>query len=108
MTLIIDFSVILILIAGIWQFREPRRAKSGNLTAACALICAFFLVLYRSGIMDVGVVVISLLGGAIAGYAVARTVSMIQVPAMVAFQHGAGGVAAFLVSLVELTAAPMH
>jgi NAD/NADP transhydrogenase beta subunit len=103
MTLIIDFSVILILIAGIWQFREPRRAKSGNLTAACALICAFFLVLYRSGIMDVGVVVISLLGGAIAGYAVARTVSMIQVPAMVAFQHGAGGVAAFLVSLVELT-----
>ena len=50
-----------------------------------------------------GVVVISLLGGAIAGYAVARTVSMIQVPAMVAFQHGAGGVAAFLVSLVELT-----
>ncbi len=30
-------------------------------------------------------------------------VSMIQIPAMVAFQHGAGGVAAFLVSYVELT-----
>ncbi|MBR9987050.1 MAG: NAD(P)(+) transhydrogenase (Re/Si-specific) subunit beta [Desulfosarcina sp.] len=103
MTLFIDFSVILILIAGIWQFREPRRAKSGNLTAALALICAFILVLYRNGIMDSGVVVISLLGGAIAGYAVARAVSMIQIPAMVAFQHGAGGVAAFLVSLVELT-----
>ena len=28
---------------------------------------------------------------------------MIQVPSMVAFQHGAGGVAAFLVSLVELS-----
>jgi NAD(P) transhydrogenase subunit beta len=28
---------------------------------------------------------------------------MIQIPAMVAFQHGAGGVAAFLVSFVELT-----
>jgi len=103
MTLIIDFSVILILIAGIWQFREPRRAKSGNLTAALALTCAFILVLYRNGIMDAGVVVISLLGGAIAGYTVARAVSMIQIPAMVAFQHGAGGVAAFLVSLVELT-----
>jgi NAD(P) transhydrogenase subunit beta len=102
MTLFIDFSVILILIAGIWQFREPRRAKSGNLTAALALTCAFILVLYRNGIMDAGVVVISLLGGAIAGYAVARTVSMIQIPAMVAFQHGAGGVAAFIVSLVEL------
>jgi H+-translocating NAD(P) transhydrogenase subunit beta len=40
-----------------------------------------------------------------AGYALARAVDMIQVPAMVAFQHGAGGVAAFLVSLVELTRA---
>ncbi len=103
MTLLIDFSVILILIAGIWQFRDPRRAKFGNLTAAFALICAFFLVLYRNGIMDTGVVVLSLLGGVIAGYVVARAVGMIQIPAMVAFQHGAGGVAAFLVSLVELT-----
>lgn len=103
MTLIIDFSVILILIAGIWQFRAPRRAKTGNLIAAFALMCAFILVLYRNGILDAGVVILSLLGGAIAGYAVARAVSMIQIPAMVAFQHGAGGVAAFLVSLVELT-----
>ncbi|WP_319521999.1 NAD(P)(+) transhydrogenase (Re/Si-specific) subunit beta [uncultured Desulfosarcina sp.] len=103
MTLTIDFSVILILIAGIWQFRAPRQAKTGNLTAAFALMCAFFLVLYRNGILDAGVVILSLLGGAIAGYAVARAVSMIQIPAMVAFQHGAGGVAAFLVSLVELS-----
>ena len=103
MILLLDFSVILILIAGIWQFRAPRRAKSGNLTAACALICALLLVFYRNGVMDAEVVVVSLLGGAIAGYAVARAVSMIQIPAMVAFQHGAGGVAAFLVSLVELT-----
>jgi NAD(P) transhydrogenase subunit beta len=103
MTLLIDLIVILFLIAGIWLFREPRRATSGNLMAAFALTCAFILVLCRNGIMDAGIVVISLLGGAIAGYAVARTVSMIQIPAMVAFQHGAGGVAAFLVSLVELT-----
>ena len=33
----------------------------------------------------------------------ARAVNMVQIPAMVAFQHGAGGVAAFLVSFVELT-----
>lgn len=103
MTFLVDFSAVLMLIAGIWQFREPRRAKSGNLTAAFALLCAFILVLYRNGVLDAGVVVVSLLGGAFVGYAVARVVSMIQIPAMVAFQHGAGGVAAFLVSLVELT-----
>ncbi len=101
-TLLIDFSVIAVLIVGIWQFRAPRGARFGNWTAAFALLCAFILVLYRNGIIDTGTVVLSLLVGSIAGYAVARTVSMIQIPAMVAFQHGAGGIAAFLVSLVEL------
>ena len=103
MTRLLDVAVILILIAGIWQFREPRRAKTGNLTAAAALLCALILVLFRHGVIDVGTVVVSLLVGSVAGYAVAKSVGMIQIPAMVAFQHGAGGVAAFLVALVELT-----
>lgn len=103
MTLLIDFTVIAILIIGIWQFREPLRAKHGNMTAALALFLAFILVLYRHGVVDIGTVVIALLVGAIAGLALARAVSMLQVPAMVAFQHGAGGIAAFLVSLVELS-----
>lgn len=105
MTLLIDFTVIVILIIGIWQFREPLRAKNGNLTAALALFLAFMLVLYRHGIVDITTVVISLLVGVVAGLALARVVSMIQVPSMVAFQHGAGGVAAFLVSLVQLSRA---
>ncbi len=103
MTLLIDFTVIVILIIGIWQFREPLRAKNGNLTAALALFLAFMLVLYRHEIVDITTVVISLLVGTVAGLALAWVVSMIQVPSMVAFQHGAGGVAAFLVSLVELS-----
>lgn len=103
MTLLIDFTVITILIIGIWQFREPLRAKYGNLLAALALFLAFILILYRNGIVDTATVVVSLLLGAIAGLALARVVSMIQVPAMVAFQHGAGGIAAFLVSFVELS-----
>ena len=103
MALIIDFSVILILIAGIWQFREPRGARIGNLMAAFALLCAFVLVLYRHGVLDPGIVILSLLAGTFVGYAVARAINMIQIPAMVAFQHGAGGMAAFLVSFVELT-----
>ncbi|MCP4627123.1 MAG: NAD(P)(+) transhydrogenase (Re/Si-specific) subunit beta, partial [bacterium] len=37
------------------------------------------------------------------GWIVALLVDMIQIPAMVAFQHGAGGVAVFLISFVELT-----
>jgi NAD(P) transhydrogenase subunit beta len=102
LTMLVDLAVIAVLILGIWQFRSPRHARQGNLTAASALLCAFLLVLYRNGIIDTAVVVISLMGGALSGYAVARAVGMIQIPAMVAFQHGAGGVAASLVALVEL------
>ena len=103
MTLFIDFTVICILVLGIRLFRRPGSARVGNLMAALALLCAFFLVLYRYGIMDVRTVAVALLTGAVLGYAVARAVNMIQIPSMVAFQHGAGGVAAFLVSFVELT-----
>jgi NAD(P) transhydrogenase subunit beta len=60
-------------------------------------------VLYRNGVIDVGTVLIALLVGAILGDAVARGASMINIPSIVAFQHGAGGVAAFLVAFVELT-----
>lgn len=103
MTLFFDAAVIALLLTGIRQFRDPKSAKFGNLTAAFALALALILVLYRHGLVDIGVVVMALLVGSIAGFALARAVDMIQVPAMVAFQHGAGGVAAFVVSLVELT-----
>ncbi|MBF0200448.1 MAG: NAD(P)(+) transhydrogenase (Re/Si-specific) subunit beta [Desulfamplus sp.] len=102
MNLIIDFLVISGLILGIWLFNAPRKAKFGNLTAAFALFCAFALILYRHDIIGAGTVGISLLLGALAGYVVARTVNMNQIPSMVAIQNGSGGAAAFLVSLVEL------
>lgn len=100
-----DFAIILILIAGIWQFRSPRNAKGGNLAAAFAVFLALVLVIYRNGVLDPGTVVIILLVGSAVGWLVAVRVNMIQIPAMIAFQHGAGGVAAFLVSAVELTRA---
>ena len=103
MSLCIDFSVIAALILGFWQFREPPKARFGNMTAAFALLLAIMLVLVRHNVIDLRVVLIAVLIGAIPGLVLARTVNMIQIPAMIAFQHGAGGVAAFLVSFVELT-----
>lgn len=99
----VDLGIILILVAGIAQFRTPRAARTGNLTAAAALLCAAVAVLYRHGVLEVPLVaVVAVLGSCLGGW-VATRVNMIQIPAMVAFQHGAGGVAAFLVSFVELT-----
>ena len=108
MNLLLDFCVIAILILGIWLFRWPHRAKFGNLTAAFALACAAALVLYRNGSMHPNILLISLVIGSVAGFWVAGRITMIQIPAMVAFQHGAGGVAAFFLSLAELMRGSQH
>jgi len=108
LNLFLDFCVIGILILGIWLFHWPHRAKFGNLTAAFALTCAAGLVVYRNGTLYPGIVLLSLVIGSGAGYWVAKRVTMIQIPAMVAFQHGAGGVAAFCLSLAELMRGSQH
>lgn len=102
MTLVLDFGLIVVLIVGIWLFQKPSTAKYGNLTAAAALACAMGLVIFRYGIMHPFVVVICVLVAGGIGVWVARKINMIQIPAMVAFQNGAGGIAAFFLSIVEL------
>jgi NAD(P) transhydrogenase subunit beta len=102
MTLVLDFGLIFVLIVGIWLFQKPSTAKYGNLTAAAALACAMGLVIFRYGIMHPFVVVVCLVVAGGVGVWVARKITMIQIPAMVAFQNGAGGIAAFFLSIVEL------
>ncbi|HPM36579.1 MAG TPA: NAD(P)(+) transhydrogenase (Re/Si-specific) subunit beta [candidate division Zixibacteria bacterium] len=101
--LLLDLSIIALLIVGITLFRTPRGARFGNLTAAAALLAAIVLVLSRNAIFDPAWLVVALLIGSAVGALVAMRVTMIQIPAMVAFQHGAGGVAACTIALVELT-----
>jgi len=99
----VDLSIIVLLVIGIAQFRNPRGARSGNATAATALLLAFALVLYRNAILDPVLLAAALLVGGAIGALIAMRVTMIQIPAMVAFQHGAGGVAACAIAFVELT-----
>jgi len=99
----LDLSIIALLVIGIALFRTPRGARLGNVTAAISLLLAIGLVIYRNTIFDPVLVVAALAVGAGSGTVLAMRVTMIQIPAMVAFQHGAGGVAAFTIALVELT-----
>ncbi|MCP4625646.1 MAG: NAD(P)(+) transhydrogenase (Re/Si-specific) subunit beta, partial [bacterium] len=101
--LLIDLLVIALFLGGVYQFRHPKGARQGNLTAAFAILAASLLVLYRHEIMAPGWVGAAVVAGITTGWIVALLVDMIQIPAMVAFQHGAGGVAVFLISFVELT-----
>jgi H+-translocating NAD(P) transhydrogenase subunit beta len=100
--LLIDLTIIVFFVWGISQFRFPNKARRGNLIAAFALAAAMAAVVSRNRVVEPGVVVLALLIGSAIGWRVAMRVNMIQVPAMVAFQHGAGGIAAFLISFVEL------
>ncbi len=104
MGLLVDLAIIVLLLCGFRLFRRPPEARKGNLTAAAALGMAFMLVLYRHDIVDPAIVIVALLIGSGIGWAAAMRVNMIQIPAMIAFQHGAGGIAAFLVSFQELQA----
>ncbi len=101
--LLMDIAISLILILGISQFRAPRSARFGNLTAAFALLLAIIVVLVRHGVTSIPLIVMGAGIGVAVGWLLARSIHMIQIPSMVAFQHGMGGVAAFLVSFVELT-----
>ena len=99
----IDFLIIFLLVLGFFQFRNPKGARRGNFTAAFALVCAFVAVIGRHGSVDPGLVFVALLLGGALGWFVAVRINMIQIPAMVAFQHGAGGIAACLIAFLELT-----
>jgi NAD(P) transhydrogenase subunit beta len=103
LTLGIDFLIILLLLLGFFQFRNPTGARRGNFTAAFALLCAFGLVIGRHGSVEPGLVLAALLLGGALGWAIAARIQMIQIPAMVAFQHGAGGIAACLIAFLDLT-----
>lgn len=100
--LLLDLVIVLILLVAFQQFRTPEGARRGNLTAGVALACALLLVLLRQALFSPMVVAAAVAAGGACGLLVALRVNMIQIPAMIAFQHGAGGIAAFLVSSVEL------
>lgn len=102
-TALIDGLIILILIVGIWRFSSPERAVSGNALAAVGLLCAMAVVWVGHTILHPGLVVAAMLVGAAVGGAVAQRINMLQIPAMVAFQNGAGSLAACITSFVELT-----
>jgi len=100
--LVIDIVIIAVLITGIGLFRTPPNARRGTLAASLAMILAIAAVLIRMDINRPELITAALVVGSLAGLGLALRVNMIQIPAMIAFQHGAGGMAAFLVSFVEL------
>ncbi len=104
--LVVDVAVLSVFLLGIWWFRSSASARFGNRAVATALIVGVCLALipapWEGVVGHVVVILFALAIGSTAGAITAARVDMTRIPAMVALQNGAGGLAAALVSLVEL------
>ena len=98
----LDFFIVGLVFWGIWMFRHPDRAKKGNLIAGIAMVLAAAIVLFRHPPQHPYILSGGLLIGSLMGVWVVTRISMLQIPSMVAFQNGAGGLASFLIAFVEL------
>ena len=98
----LDSFILGLVFFGIWMFRHPDRAKKGNLITGTAMALAAGIVLFRHPPEHPYILTGALLIGSLAGIWVVTRISIIQIPSMVAFQNGAGGLASFLIAFVEL------
>jgi len=105
--LLVDLAVLSIVLVGIWRFRNPRAARSGLLMVGVALLGALAIEVFRSPLQAPAVAAVAFAVGSLGGLTVAGRVNMTQIPALVGFQNGAGGLASCLVSLVGLTREPL-
>jgi NAD(P) transhydrogenase subunit beta len=97
-------------VLGLKGLSGPKTAVNGNRIAAAGMLLAvaatFFDVEFRSyGTTGLIITVAGLLVGGAAGFVGARLVKMTAMPQMIALFNGAGGGAAALVSILELTRA---
>ncbi|MBA7574735.1 NAD(P) transhydrogenase subunit beta [subsurface metagenome] len=93
--------VILLFLGGIALFRSPRTARLGDWLNILAYAGAVAFVVIRYPALGLEFVLIAVLLGGTLGAILAARVSMVSVPQMIAFQHGCGGTAAFLIAFSE-------
>ena len=93
--------VLLLFLGGIALFRNPRTARLGNWLNILAYAGAVAFVVIRYPALGPEFVLIAVIVGGTLGSILAARVSMVGVPQMIAFQHGCGGTAAFLIAFSE-------
>ncbi len=97
-----EWFLILVLLAGIRWFREPRAARWSNWAIGIGLIVGVVLVTWQAGLARHPVVVLALTIGTALGIVVSQKVNMLGIPSLIALQNGMGGLAAAIVSLIKM------
>src|SRR5512146_1967445 len=97
-----EWGLILVLLAGMRWFREPRAARWGNGAIGIGLVAGVVLVTWQAGLVRHPVVVLALALGTALGVVVSQKVNMLGIPSLIALQNGMGGLAAAIVSWMEM------
>jgi NAD(P) transhydrogenase subunit beta len=92
----------IIVLMGIKLMSSPKTAVRGNQLGAISMILSIVLVLLYNKIVDVKILWVAMMVGGIIGFLLAKKVTMIQMPQMVALLNGSGGAASALVALVVI------
>jgi len=91
----------ILFIRGIKGMTHPRTAVRGNLTGALGMLLAVVVTVWQLGLLPLGVAIVGMALGAVAGYVMATRVQMTQMPQMVGLFNGFGGLASLLVAGAE-------
>ncbi len=99
---IITAIVVILTLLGIRVMNSPKTAVLGNRIASAAMLIAVVTVLIQKKAVDAPLVIVSLIAGSLLGLILARRITMIRIPQLVALFNGFGGLASLLVALVLL------
>lgn len=90
-----------LFILGIKQLGSPATARRGNTIAAVGMGFAIIATLLNQGVVNYGMILVSIAIGGIVGAVAAYKVAMTSMPQMVGLLNGLGGAASALVAVGE-------
>ena len=101
MNQIFDLSYLIAAISfiyGIKMLSHPRTARTGNLFASLGMLIAIISTLYVGNHLNIKMILLAMLIGAVIGSIFARTIQMTAMPQLVAVFNGFGGGASTLIA----------
>lgn len=93
---------VILFILGIKYMGHPDSARRGNLMAAAGMGLAMLATFFMPGLQNIGIIVLAIVLGSVAGYIMSKRVAMTAMPQMVSFFNGMGGAAAALIAIAEV------
>ena len=100
--LVITALMVLGVLIGISMMSKVKTARWGNALSALCSVIAILVTMNQNAILDAPVIWIAIAVGAVLSLICAAKVKMIQMPQVVAFLNGLGGISSALVAILSV------